>query len=147
MSEILTFKERVIQHLNLSNIYDVPVGRHEQIVAEYLRLSEMDSSINYELVCSNFHAFNDFLVTQDRLKSTRLNVERQAQLEPTRTEAATKALEELGFRVQILSNTELTFTYKDSIVRYFPYSGWASGKSIKDGRGLKNLLSQLEPAT
>ena len=147
MSENQEFKEKVIQQLNLSDIYDVPKGRHEEIINEFINISKVASIDKYEYICSVFHAFNDFLLTQDRLKSNRLNTERQAQLEPSRTEAATKALEELGFKVQILSNTELTFKYKDSVVRYFPYSGWASGKSIKDGRGLKNLLSQLEPAT
>jgi len=33
---------------------------------------------------------------------------------------------------------------KGSLVLYFPYSGWASGKTIKAGRGLKNLLSQIK---
>ena len=29
-------------------------------------------------------------------------------------------------------------------VKFFPYSGWHTGKSIKDGRGIENLLKQLK---
>lgn len=141
------FKEKLIKQLNLSNVYDVPKGRHEKIINEFIKISEVPSIDKYEYICSDFHASNDFLLTQNHLKSTRLNAERQAQLEPNRTEAAIKALHILGFKVQIISTTELSFTYKDSVIKYFPYSGWASGKTIKDGRGLKNLLSQLEPYT
>lgn len=38
----------------------------------------------------------------------------------------------------------IEFEYKGHIVKYFPYSGWATGKTIKDGRGLDNLLKQLK---
>lgn len=145
MSKDQEHKEKVIQQLNLSNVYDVPKGRHEEIINEFIKISKVASIDKYEYICSDFHAFNDFLLLQDQLKSTRLNAERQAQLEPSRTETAIKALEDLGFEVQILSTTELSFTYKDAIIRYFPYSGWASGKTIKDGRGLKNLLLQVTP--
>lgn len=38
----------------------------------------------------------------------------------------------------------IEFEYKGHIVKYFPYSGWATGKTIKDGRGLMNLINQLK---
>ena len=38
----------------------------------------------------------------------------------------------------------IEFEYKGHIVKYFPYSGWATGKTITDGRGLMNLSNQLK---
>ena len=29
-------------------------------------------------------------------------------------------------------------------IHFFPYTGWHTGKGIKDGRGLQNLLKQLK---
>lgn len=73
----------------------------------------------------------------------RLNIERQKQLEPERMNYAKKKLMALGFDVTEVGTTELQFTFKGKIVRFYPYSGWATGASIKVGRGLKNLLNQL----
>jgi len=41
-------------------------------------------------------------------------------------------------------STTLEFMFKGAKVKYFPFTGWASGKSIKDGRGFKNLINQLK---
>jgi hypothetical protein len=76
-----------------------------------------------------------------------LNAERQAQLEPSKTDTAIKAIKDVGIAIEVLSNTEIDFIYKGATIKYFPYSGWASGKTIKGGRGLKNLLSQLNLET
>ena len=38
----------------------------------------------------------------------------------------------------------LTFTHKGHVVRLYPYKGWFTGKTVKDGRGIKNLLKQLD---
>ena len=73
----------------------------------------------------------------------RLNIERQRELEPERMNHAKKKLMALGFDVTEVGTTELQFTFKGKIVRFYPYSGWATGASIKDGRGLKNLLNQI----
>jgi len=73
----------------------------------------------------------------------RLNIERQQALEPTRIETAKNSIEKLGYAATVYDK-QITFTYKGSLVLYFPYSGWASGKTIKAGRGLKNLLSQIK---
>ena len=74
----------------------------------------------------------------------RLDTERQAQLEPKRMEATKKALEEMGFEVIENGDTELQFNFKGHTVYFFPYSGWHSGKTIKDGRGFFKLKKQLE---
>ena len=38
----------------------------------------------------------------------------------------------------------LEFKYKGNTIKFYPYSGWHSGKGIKDGRGFQNLIKQLE---
>lgn len=73
----------------------------------------------------------------------RLNIERQQELEPKRIEFAKKAIEKLGYDV-IVYGKGLTFLYKDNLITFYPYSGWASGKGIKSGRGLDNLISQIK---
>ncbi len=73
---------------------------------------------------------------------TRLNIERQAELEPKRIEYAKKKIEELGFEVTE-SETELRFIFNGNIIKLFPYSGWHSGMGITDGRGLDKLLKQI----
>lgn len=78
--------------------------------------------------------------------SNRLNQDREKKLQPQRMEKAVKELEGLGFKT-VHDDTVIAFYFKKSCIRYFPYSGWASGKTIKDGRGLKRLLKQLGPAS
>lgn len=74
---------------------------------------------------------------------TRLNIERQKELEPKRIAYAKKEIEALGFDVTE-SETELRFIFKGNLIKFFPYSGWHSGKGIKDGRGLDKLLKQIK---
>lgn len=73
----------------------------------------------------------------------RLDIERQNELEPQRMAYAKSEIEKLGYEVQVLGKTKLQFEFKGSIVNFFPYSGWASGKTIKDVRGINNLLKQI----
>lgn len=75
----------------------------------------------------------------------RLNKKRQADLEPLRMVTAIKSLKDKGYEPIIPKGNEhcICFQFKDNTITYFPYSGWASGKGIKAGRGLKNLLKQL----
>ncbi len=56
---------------------------------------------------------------------------------------AKEKIEALGYSVKEVSDTELQFDYMGQIVYFFPYSGWGAGSTIKNGRGLKKLLSQL----
>jgi hypothetical protein len=72
-----------------------------------------------------------------------LDQEREKRLQPIRVKKAIEELEKLGFTVEA-DETTIAFYFKGSCIRYFPYSGWASGKTIKDGRGLERLLKQLE---
>lgn len=73
----------------------------------------------------------------------RLNQARQKELEPQRMAHAQKQIEACGYKVQRQDDTALAFEYKGNPIKFFPYSGWASGKGIKDGRGLKNLIRQI----
>lgn len=74
----------------------------------------------------------------------RLNTERQNKLGPIRMRIAINEIQRLGLRITNFSDKMIEFEYKGHIVKYFPYSGWATGKTIKDGRGLDNLLKQLK---
>ncbi len=75
----------------------------------------------------------------------RLDQERQKELEPKRMEFATKQLHAAGIK-SVVSITDkcLEFDFKGEKVKFFPYSGWSSGKSIQDGRGLQKLLNQIK---
>jgi hypothetical protein len=74
----------------------------------------------------------------------RLDKERQLKLEPKRVDSCKKALEELGYCVDIIGQNQLNFIHNGHTVQFFPYSGWHTGKSIKDGRGFFKLKRQLE---
>lgn len=75
--------------------------------------------------------------------SNRLDQEREKRLQPTRMESGKKAITDLGYAIEYESSTELIFTFNGKRVHFWPYSGWHSGATIKDGRGLNKLLRQL----
>ena len=74
----------------------------------------------------------------------RLNIERQQRLEPTRIEYAVKCIEELGYEVIHRDSQMIKFVHKGHPVCFYPYSDWATGKTIQAGRGLQKLLKQLK---
>lgn len=74
----------------------------------------------------------------------RQDIERQKKLEPERIQYAIDALDKIGINVDYVDATKIKFQWKGSYVTFFPYSGWAAGKTIVDGRGLQNLLNQLK---
>lgn len=76
--------------------------------------------------------------------SNRLDQERESRLQPLRMVRAVEEIKKLGFEIFNQTDTTFYFIFKGSPVTYYPYSGWATGKTIKDGRGLKNLLNQLQ---
>ena len=69
--------------------------------------------------------------------------ERRNQLEPERFAWAQKKLIDLGYETEIIGK-EIRFTHKGETVKFFPFTGWFTGKSVKDGRGVNNLLKQLK---
>lgn len=74
----------------------------------------------------------------------RLDKEREEKLTPTRIAYAIEKISELGIFVEKKDEKTLRFWWKNEIVTYYPYSGWHSGKTIIDGRGIDNLLKQLK---
>ncbi len=74
---------------------------------------------------------------------SRLDLQTQKELEPKRIEYAKKQLEELGFEVDSIGTTTLKFQFKGETVKLYPYSGWFSGKTVKGGRGIHNLINQI----
>lgn len=73
----------------------------------------------------------------------RLDKDREAELQPVRMRFAKVALEELGYSILKEDKTSLQFYFKGEVVTLFPYSGWHTGKSIIDGRGIHKLLKQI----
>lgn len=74
--------------------------------------------------------------------SNRLDQQREKQLQPKRIQFAINQLKEAGFDCTS-DDTKVEFLFKGNKITYFPYSGWHTGKSIKDGRGWKNLKKQI----
>ena len=74
----------------------------------------------------------------------RLDKEREERLTPERFNKAIDGLKELGINPSSVTDKRIDFTYKNENIQFFPYTGWHTGKTIKDGRGLKNLLKQLK---
>ena len=76
--------------------------------------------------------------------SNRLNQEREIKLQPKRIQNAINAIKGLGIEITYEDSTRLEFNHNGSTVCYYPYSGWASGTSIKDGRGFHKLYKQIK---
>ena len=76
--------------------------------------------------------------------SNRLDQQREQELQPERMAHAIKKLHGLGYVSLTSDETKIEFFHKGEKITFFPYSGWASGKGIVAGRGLKHLVSQLK---
>lgn len=75
---------------------------------------------------------------------SRMNKDRQKTFEPKRLRETRLEIERLGYNITFQSDTELRFMYNGHLVKFFPYSGWHTGKSIQDGRGFENLIKQIK---
>lgn len=74
----------------------------------------------------------------------RLDKEREKRLEPLRMQKALEELQKVGVQISYQDKKQIRFFWKGKTVSFFPYSGWHSGQTITDGRGLNNLLKQLK---
>ena len=74
----------------------------------------------------------------------RRDIERQVELEPKRIKFTSNLIIDLGYEIIYSDNTKLQFIFKGEKVTLFAYSGWHTGKSIKDGRVLHKLINQLK---
>lgn len=64
--------------------------------------------------------------------------------EPYRIQKAVLILKEKGFNpVYCPAIKAVKFIYRGNEITFFPYKGWFSGKGINDGRGIENLIKQL----
>lgn len=81
---------------------------------------------------------------EEKEMSNRLDKEREEKLQPKRMEIAVREIEKLGYEVNYKDGVKIHFWFNGAAVTFYPYSGWATGRTIKDGRGLKNLLKQLK---
>ena len=74
---------------------------------------------------------------------SRLDKERQEELEPQRIEYAVTAFKNIGLNPVVVGK-RIEFEFKGKPVFFYPYSGWHTGKTIQDGRGIQKLLKQLK---
>ena len=76
--------------------------------------------------------------------SNRLDQEREKALQPIRILDSISTLENIGFKIIYDDKTKIKFIHNGYEITFYPYSGWHTGKGIKDGRGIKNLLKQIK---
>ena len=57
---------------------------------------------------------------------------------------AISAIENLGFKITYRDNVKINFWFRGSAVHFYFKTEWATGKGIKDGRGLPHLLDQIK---
>ena len=60
-----------------------------------------------------------------------------------RMEYAIHELAKKGYDVHFRDKKSIKFMIGSNECTFFPFTGWATGKGIKDGRGINNLLKQL----
>lgn len=73
----------------------------------------------------------------------RLNKEREEKLQPKRIKMAIDSLTQMGKTIISTDATTIWFMHDSNTITYYPYSGWFTGKGIKDGRGWSNLEKQI----
>lgn len=73
-----------------------------------------------------------------------LRKKRRANKEGGRMDFAIKQLTELGYKVTTEQNHAISIIFKGERVMVYPYTGWFTGKTVKDGRGIKNLLKLIK---
>jgi len=73
----------------------------------------------------------------------RQDIERQKEFEPKRIEFAKQQIKSLGYKITFECSTRIEFVFRNEVIKFFPYSGWHTGKTIKDGRGINKLLKQI----
>lgn len=74
-----------------------------------------------------------------------IDPEMKNRLESQRKEYAEKALDKAGIIATFMPKEKcFEFVFNGQKVRHFPYTGWFTGKSVVDGRGIHNLLKQIK---
>lgn len=65
------------------------------------------------------------------------------QLQPSRLEYAKNQIISKGYDVSVIDDNKIEFEFNGNKITHFAYTGWHTGKGIKDGRGINNLLKQI----
>lgn len=65
------------------------------------------------------------------------------EIEKDRYDYALRKLSKLGMPIKPVNKSRIDIKFRGNIIQFFPYTGWHSGKGIKDGRGFKKLYNQL----
>lgn len=65
------------------------------------------------------------------------------QIQANRVDYATERIQEAGYVPTYEDGQRIEFLHRGHTVTIWPYSGWFSGKTVHDGRGIHNLLKQL----
>jgi len=77
--------------------------------------------------------------------SNRLNKEREKEYNPKRLAFAKDEFIKHNIPIIASDNVSITIQHNGGqVVKIYPYSGWFTGKGVKDGRGIKNLLKQIK---
>ena len=76
--------------------------------------------------------------------SNRQDKQTESEQQPIRIAYAKKQIEALGYTITDETTTSITFEFKGHAVKILPYSGWHTGKTIQDGRGIDKLLKQIK---
>jgi len=76
--------------------------------------------------------------------SNRLDKTREEKLNPKRMQYAKYQFMARNIPIIDFDKYSIWIQYKCEKIRLYVYSGWFTGKGIKDGRGIENLLKQLK---
>lgn len=80
---------------------------------------------------------NDFKILREVLKGIKDKQQKE------RMEYAINIFEKHKISFKIVNESEINILYKNNNIKFFPRTGWHTGKGIKDGRGIKKLLGQM----
>jgi hypothetical protein len=64
-------------------------------------------------------------------------------IESERIKYSAKQIENSGFEIWDITDKKIEFFFKGSLITFYPFTGWYTGKTINDGRGFKNLIKQI----
>lgn len=82
--------------------------------------------------------------TEDWLFIKELNKKERQDKEPGRWKYVLETLRDKGYvPEEDADNKCIRFSFKGNTVTIWPYTGWFSGRGVKDGRGIKKLLKQI----
>ncbi len=76
--------------------------------------------------------------------SNRLDQKSEAELQPQRIKYAKEQLLQRNIKILVEDNVKIIFEFKGKRVTLYPYSGWHSGRTVVDGRGIDKLLKQID---